>query len=427
MKKVAIDRASVIEDALNSFQWLYQIGIWLAFGLMGASFLFWAGLGAHTKNFLSFSLLFLSAFPLKEKNWKIESVKGLLLMTALVAHMLTLQVEFGRLPSVLLLVPAFLAAEFFESWILKSSFTLALWSVHTFWVFGELPEIEKLGSTLFGICATLFSLFVFEAIRKAGKKLALQKLEALRGRNDFNQQRIHASRLQTMGELSAALIHELSNPVTNLQGFFGQLQDSEELRLNLKFREIMQRIEANVARVRDLIMGFRSFSRLQPTQETDFTLEDLFKDLDVLVRHAFKAQDVDLEIDAQNCEVRLLGNRVEIGQVVMNFMLNALAAVKVSPIKRVRVGARYEEANLILYVEDSGPGVPSELNDKIFRPFFSTKGEEGSGLGLYISKIIAENHECELRVKESGNEGYGGACFELKFPEKRNLEKRLAA
>ncbi len=427
MKKVATDRVSVIEDALNSFQWLYRIGIWLAFGLMGASFLFWSGLEGESKNFLSFGIFFLCAIPLKRKAFAAESFKGLLLMSALVAHMLSLQAEFHRLPSVLLIVPAFLAAEIFESWILKCSFTLALWSVHTYWVFGEIPEIQKLGGSIFGAAVTLCSLFVFNAIQNAGKKLALQKLEALRGRNDFNQQRIHASRLQTMGELSAALVHELSNPITNLQGFFGQLNDSEELRLNLKFRETMQRIEANVIRVKDLVVGFRSFSRLQPTQETDFTLQDLFKDLDVLARHAFKAQNVELIMDYQNCECHLLGNRVEIGQVVMNFMLNALAAVKESEVKKVRVGARLHENEVLLYVEDSGPGVEEELQDKIFRPFFSTKGEEGSGLGLYISKLIAENHECELSVKKSSDSAFGGACFELKFPAKRNLEKRLAA
>lgn len=139
-----------------------------------------------------------------------------------------------------------------------------------------------------------------------------------------------------MGELSAALIHELSNPITNLQGFFGQLSESEELRLNIKFREMMERIEANVIRVKDLILGFRSFSRLQPSQEVDFSLEELFKNLDILARHAFKAQDVELQINYENSECHLLGNRVEVGQVVMNFMLNALVAVKEAPLKKLR-------------------------------------------------------------------------------------------
>jgi C4-dicarboxylate-specific signal transduction histidine kinase len=111
----------------------------------------------------------------------------------------------------------------------------------------------------------------------------------------------------------------------------------------------------------------------------------------------------------------------------MNFMLNALMAVKEASLKKVKVGARLEENQVIIFVEDSGPGVSTELEEKIFRPFFSTKGEEGSGLGLYISKIIAENHECELSVRRSTDNSLGGACFELKFPSKRNIEKRLAA
>ncbi len=427
VKKVASDRASVIEEALHSFEWLYRIGIWLAFGLMGASFLFWAGPERGSGSFLSYGLFFLCSIPFKNKNLTFENLKGLAVLSALVAHMLVLQSEFHRLPSVLLIVPAFLAADLFESWALKSFFAVSLWAVHVFWVFGEVPEIQKMGSSLVGLGVTMCSLYIFKAIRDVGKKLTLQKLEALRGKNDFNQQRIHASRLQTMGELSAALVHELSNPITNIHGFFGQLNEFEELRLNIKFRETMERIEANVARVKDLILGFRSFSRLQASQEVDFSLEELFKNLDVLARHAFKAQDVDLEIKYENCECHLLGNRVEIGQVVMNFMLNALSAVKESPVKKVKVGARIQEDQVVLFVEDSGPGVPSDIEEKIFRPFFSTKGEEGSGLGLYISKIIAENHECELSVKRSTDASLGGACFEIKFPLKRNLEKKLAA
>jgi signal transduction histidine kinase len=427
VKKVASDRASVIEEALDSFEWLYRIGIWLAFGLMGAGYLFWAGPEKESLSFISYGIFFLTTIPLKNKNLVLENLKGLAVLSALVAHMLALQSEFDRLPSVLLIVPAFLAGDLFGSWVLKSVFTAALWSVHMYWVFGEIPEIEKMGSSLVGAGVTLCSLYLFNSIRELGKKLTLQKLEALRGRNDFNQQRIHASRLQTMGELSAALIHELSNPITNLQGFFGQLSEAEELRLNIKFREMMERIEANVTRVKDLILGFRSFSRLQPSQEVDFSLEELFKNLDILARHAFKAQDVELQINYENSECHLLGNRVEVGQVVMNFMLNALVAVKEAPLKKVKVGARLEENQVIIFVEDSGPGVSSDLEEKIFRPFFSTKGEEGSGLGLYISKIIAENHECELSVRRSTDASLGGACFELKFPSKRNIEKRLAA
>lgn len=427
VKKVASDRVSVIEEALHSFEWLYRIGIWLAFGLMGASFLFWAGPEKGSGSFLSYTLFFLCSIPLRSKSLAFENLKSIAVLSALVAHMLTLQSEFHRLPSVLLIVPAFLAADLFESWILKCLFTVSLWAVHVFWVFGEIPEMQKMGSSLLGLGVTICSLYVFKAIRDVGKKLTLQKLESLRGKNDFNQQRIHASRLQTMGELSAALVHELSNPITNIHGFFGQLSEFEELRLNIKFRETMERIEANVTRVRDLILGFRSFSRLQTNQEVDFSLEELFRNLDVLARHAFKAQNVELEIKYENCECHLLGNRVEIAQVVMNFMLNALAAVKEAPIKKVKVGARIHENQVVLFVEDSGPGVPLDIEDKIFRPFFSTKGEEGSGLGLYISKLIAETHECELGVKKSADTAMGGACFELKFPLKRNLEKKLAA
>ncbi len=80
MKKVASDRASVIEEALDSFEWLYRIGIWLAFGLMGAGYLFWAGPEKESLSFISYGILFLTTIPLKNKNFVLENLKGLVVL-----------------------------------------------------------------------------------------------------------------------------------------------------------------------------------------------------------------------------------------------------------------------------------------------------------------------------------------------------------
>ena len=108
-------------------------------------------------------------------------------------------------------------------------FSAALWSIHFYWSYDfshmETPTFTEAGSSALGVLVTVFLVFVFNSLQLAGKKIAIRKLNLLKGQNDFKGQRVHASRLQILGELSAALVHELSNPVTNLQGFFSQIME----------------------------------------------------------------------------------------------------------------------------------------------------------------------------------------------------------
>lgn len=417
MKK-AQDRASIIEEALWSFEWLSRVGVWLAFSLAGISFLFWAGLDVSKSVLLSYLFLSFATLPARVKAPTLQVLRNFIAMSAVLVHTLALYDEYGSIPSVLLIVPAFLFAELISGWIWKTAFTLALWAIHSYWSFGaEAANTEWQASTL-GFVVTILLVFVFDGFQNYGKKLAALKLAKLKGQNDFKGQRVHASRLQILGELTASLVHELSNPVTNLQGFFSQLSQSEEVRLNIHNREISNRIDANLNRIRDLLLGFRSFSRLQPTEKSTFRSSELFKDLELLSRHAFQSQKVELKIQADLEDIEISGNRVEIGQVLMNFLLNALASAKNSEEKFVTAGIEKRASSVVFYVEDSGSGVPEELKEKIFRPFFSTKGDEGSGLGLYISKIIAEHHECKIQVQTAKIYAHG-ARFELEFPEER--------
>jgi signal transduction histidine kinase len=420
--KRAQDRTSIIEDALGSFECLSQIGVWTAFSIAGLSFLFWAGLQVSATVILSFLFLSFCTIPLRGLSLSFQGLRNFSAICAILIHALVLHDEYGRIPSVLLIVPAFLFVEIIAGWLWKFLFTAALWSIHIYWSLGfenfDVPSLKESGSSILGAGVTLLLVFIFNGIHAVGKKMASTKLNKLKGQNDFKDQRVHASRLQILGELSAALIHELSNPITNLQGFFSQIFDSDEVRLNVKNREIAARVDANLTRARDLILGFRSFSRMQRTDNDAFKASELFKDLELLSHHAFRSNKVELKLAMSTEDVELRGNRVEIGQIMMNFLLNALASTKEATVRSVLVGCEKTEAGFMFFVEDSGPGVPEELRDKIFRPFFSTKGDDGSGLGLYISQIIAEYHECRIDVTEAKAVGRG-ARFELHFPQSR--------
>ena len=107
-------------------------------------------------------------------------------------------------------------------------------------------------------------------------------------------------------------------------------------------------------------------------------------------------------------------DEVEIEQVFINLLNNAIDAVKDRPEKWVKISV-FEDGNyVVIRTTDSGPGIPGNVRDKLFEPFFTTKSTgEGTGLGLSITKGILDEHNATITVvDESPN-----TCFEIKFPK----------
>ena len=104
------------------------------------------------------------------------------------------------------------------------------------------------------------------------------------------------------------------------------------------------------------------------------------------------------------------GDQQKLIQVLVNLLRNAIQATEKS--KRILVRAQQDAGEVVFAVEDEGPGVPSELRDKIFEPFVSTKGDKGMGMGLYMARLIVESHQGQIRCS---NRPAGGARFEVRL------------
>ena len=118
-----------------------------------------------------------------------------------------------------------------------------------------------------------------------------------------------------------------------------------------------------------------------------------------------------MEIDCKG-NAQILCDEVEIEQVLVNLVNNAIDAVKDQPKKWVKVSLSDDAESVVLRVTDSGPGIPDSVRDKLFEPFFTTKSVgEGTGLGLSITKGILDEHKATIAVvTDSPN-----TCFEIKF------------
>lgn len=251
----------------------------------------------------------------------------------------------------------------------------------------------------------------------------LEKSKLLGAHNNFDEQRIQASKLQTVGELTVSILHEINNPLTNIGGFSHQIKEAMESR-DPNFLEIVQasndRIEFNVTRIKDITRAVKNLIYDGSQIEiTGISLTKLIDDSLTLTKHHIKSQGIDLKIDLPSSDQMVRGNFVELGQVLVNLLTNAKDACRRSDRKKISVGFGERNNQVVLWVEDTGTGIRDEIAKEIFKPFFTTKEvNKGTGMGLYISRIIARRHRAELHfenVKDSSGRILGSR-FELVFP-----------
>ena len=220
--------------------------------------------------------------------------------------------------------------------------------------------------------------------------------DALRRRE--HRARVEVARqigLINLGTLAGGLAHELSTPLTWVSV---ELESLEMDPLAASVREKVLAARAGTARMREVLIAMRQGARFAGGELREVML---CHEIDLALERQY-APDVPLV----SCQPTLLG------QVLVNLLINALDAMHQQQHARLIVRVRADGAFAFVEVEDSGPGIPAELRTRIFEPFFSTKGESGNGLGLWISSEIARMHGGELAALP----GARGALFRLSFP-----------
>lgn len=223
-------------------------------------------------------------------------------------------------------------------------------------------------------------------------------------------------RLAAMGEATAVLSHAIRNIVQGLRGGTDavQLALSRE-RLDLA-REGWGILSRNLDRILALSLNMLTYSK---DRELDLMLTDaarLITDAIELLRTAAERARVELVLDLSEDVPPIALDPDAIHQIVVNLVRNAIDA---SPANgSVVIRSRYEPdpASLVLEVQDHGPGIPRERRERIFEPFFSTKGQRGTGLGLVVARKLAERHGGSLTLED----GEGpGAVFRVVIPADR--------
>jgi len=225
------------------------------------------------------------------------------------------------------------------------------------------------------------------------------------------------TRITTAGQLSAALAHELNQPlgaiVCNVQAV-DQMLAAEPIDFP-EVREALQDIAADSKRAGDVIRQLRNLFRRTEQTRSALQLNDLLEKTFQLLHSEFVLKEVEARLELERHLPPILGNQVELQQVILNLITNALEAMtQCEPgARRLRVSTSWNPPNGVhAAVRDCGSGIARDQLDRIFEPFFTTK-KSGMGMGLAICRSIIEGHGGQLWAENNPDRG---ATFHLTLP-----------
>jgi signal transduction histidine kinase len=230
----------------------------------------------------------------------------------------------------------------------------------------------------------------------------------------------HATKLAALGALASSLAHEINQPLAALTSFLDAstrlLAKGESHRDEVA--DALQRSAAQAEKASEIVRRLRRLLRRERPLLEAIELPDLFHATCDQLRREARAAGVELEVAAASEPVSFRGDRVQIEQVLVNLVRNAIEALAGGDgrAKVVTLSARRSGSFVELRVADNGPGVAEADADRLFEPFFTTKSG-GSGLGLVICESIAEIHGGRIRFEP--RPGGPGACFVLELPERQ--------
>jgi two-component system sensor kinase FixL len=245
--------------------------------------------------------------------------------------------------------------------------------------------------------------------------------EAEQRLNQLQTDLLHMARVSAMDEMGAALAHELNQPLTAVMLYLQAIAraNAREARQGGGFSEttklILDKAVREAERAGNIIQRMRQFVEKREPERRLLDLNPLVDDAVELTLLGHRRGTRVVRAFADNLP-QVLVDPVQIQQIIVNLVRNALEVVKNVDSPEVRVTTRAGEDVVEMAVEDNGPGIPPDAMPNLFRAFVTSK-RTGLGLGLAISRTIAQNHGGDLTVDPGG--GGHGACFVLQVPISR--------
>jgi signal transduction histidine kinase len=226
----------------------------------------------------------------------------------------------------------------------------------------------------------------------------------------------HVNRISTAGELASSIAHELNQPLgailTNAETLNEILNSPTPDIAELK--DIAKDILQDDRRASEVIWRMRSLLKKAPFELKNFDLNDLIGETLGVLSALAVGRKVELTSSITPDALPILGDRIQIQQVILNLVMNGIDAMKDTPSENRIISIRTSRVENLaeLSVSDRGSGIPEDKLKEVFEPFFTSKAE-GMGMGLSIARTIIEAHQGQIWAK---NRDHGGASFRIRLP-----------
>ena len=247
-----------------------------------------------------------------------------------------------------------------------------------------------------------------------------ERKQAAQWRREHESQLAHLLRANTAGEFAAGLAHQLNQPLAALANDIAACQARLGAGRAPGVRALLKHATAEAQRAGAILRRFRDLIRKKPQRWERADLREIIRDAGELMRPEMARQQVafDLRLPPDPLPVRV--DRVEIEQVILNLMQNALDSVEdvrrhgQISVRAIRLHAARDVGELArVSVEDSGAGISEEVAGRLFEPFYTTK-KGGLGMGLPIARTIVEAHRGQIWVERRPRKR--GAAFRFTLP-----------
>ncbi|MCX8058870.1 MAG: response regulator [Spirochaetes bacterium] len=243
---------------------------------------------------------------------------------------------------------------------------------------------------------------------------------------------IHSDRLISMGIMTTSILHEINTPITYIKGnidlfynyYFNFIEsfinfieklygkDSEILNnfsfkgMNFyqnieKFKELIKNTQLGISKIIEIIQNFRSFAKKDEEKISYFDINELIENVISIVKKTIESK---AKLNFEKGDVgKIKINKAHFEQIIVNLILNSYQAIKEKGTINIKT---YRDNSFdVIEIVDDGIGMDEETLNRAFEPFFSTKGDEGTGLGLYITSTLVKNYGGKIFIESEINKG----------------------